>query len=106
MPQARSLRPGGWSESLTGCCRPPRTRGGPGRWWSHWSAAPLIPPRFFTSRTRVTANVVSVLFAAAFFAYIFLLTLFEQQVLGYTPLTGGLSYLPFGAALGGGMAAS
>ena len=69
------------------------------------SAAPLIPPRFFTSRTRVTANVVSVLFAAAFFGYIFLLTLFEQQVLGYTPLTGGLSYLPFGAALGAGMAA-
>jgi predicted MFS family arabinose efflux permease len=43
------------------------------------------------------------LFAAAFFTYIFLLTLFEQQVLGYSPLTGGLSYLPFGAALGAGM---
>ena len=67
------------------------------------SAEPLIPLRFFANRTRVTANLVSLIFAAAFFTYIFLLTLFEQQVMGYSPLTGGLSYLPFGAALGVGM---
>jgi predicted MFS family arabinose efflux permease len=67
------------------------------------SAAPLIPPRFFANRTRVVTNLVSLFFASAFFTYIFLLTLFEQQALGYSPLQGGLSYLPFGAALGAGM---
>jgi EmrB/QacA subfamily drug resistance transporter len=67
------------------------------------SASPLIPLRFFANRTRVTANLAGLVFAAAFFTYLFLLTLFEQQVLGYSPLTCGLSYLPFGAALGAGM---
>jgi EmrB/QacA subfamily drug resistance transporter len=70
------------------------------------SQAPLIPPRFFTNRTRVTANVVTVFLAAAFFTYFFLLTLFEQQVLGYSPLKGGLSYLPFGIAIGAGIGLS
>jgi EmrB/QacA subfamily drug resistance transporter len=67
------------------------------------SSAPLIPPRFFANRTRVVANGVSVLFTAAFFSYIFLLTLFEQQVLHYSPLQGGLGYLPLGFGIGAGM---
>ena len=70
------------------------------------SAAPLIPPRFFTNRTRIAANVTTVFLASAFFAYFFLLTLFEQQVLGYSPLKGGLSYLPFGIAIGAGIGIS
>jgi EmrB/QacA subfamily drug resistance transporter len=67
------------------------------------SRSPLIPPRFFANRTRVVANSVSVLFSAAFFSYIFLLTLFEQQVLHYSPLEGGLGYLPLGFGIGAGM---
>ncbi len=70
------------------------------------SAVPLIPPRFFTNRTRVAANVVTLFLASAFFTYFFLLTLFEQQVLGYSPLRGGLSYLPFGIAIGAGIGLS
>jgi EmrB/QacA subfamily drug resistance transporter len=70
------------------------------------TAAPLIPLRFFTNRTRVAANVVTVFLASAFFTYFFLMTLFEQQVLGYSPLKGGLSYLPFGAAIGAGIGIS
>ncbi|HET9102756.1 MAG TPA: MFS transporter [Solirubrobacteraceae bacterium] len=65
--------------------------------------APLIPPRFFRNRTRVVANGVSVFFSAAFFSYVFLLTLFEQQVLRYSPLQGGLGYLPMGLGIGAGM---
>ncbi|HEX9537794.1 MAG TPA: MFS transporter [Streptosporangiaceae bacterium] len=64
------------------------------------SPAPLIPLRFFTNRTRVVANFVTLFGTSAFFSYVFLLTLFEQQVLGYSPLTGGLSYLPLGAGIG------
>ncbi len=70
------------------------------------SPAPLIPLRFFTNRTRVAANVVTLFLASAFFTYFFLLTLFEQQVLGYSPLKGGLSYLPFGIGIGAGIGLS
>jgi MFS family permease len=67
------------------------------------SEEPLIPPVFFTNRTRVVTNFVTLFFSSAFFSYFFLLTLFEQQVLGYSPLTGGLSYLPFGVSIGAGI---
>jgi EmrB/QacA subfamily drug resistance transporter len=67
------------------------------------SENPLIPLRFFTNRTRVTANLVGLFFASSFFAYFFVLTLYEQQVLHYSPLHGGLSYLPFGFGIGAGM---
>jgi EmrB/QacA subfamily drug resistance transporter len=64
------------------------------------SDAPLIPLDFFRNRTRVVTNFVTLFFASAFFSYFFLLTLFEQQVLGYSPLKGGLTYLPFGITIG------
>jgi len=67
------------------------------------SPDPLIPLSFFRNRTRVVTNFVTIFFAAAFFSYFFLLTLFEQNVLGYTPIEGGLSYLPFGLTIGAGI---
>jgi MFS family permease len=66
-------------------------------------AEPLIPPVFFRNRTRVVTNFVSLFFSSAFFSYFFLLTLFEQQILGYSPLIGGVSYLPFGISIGAGI---
>ena len=65
--------------------------------------SPLIPLRFFRNRTRVVANLVTVFNTAAFFPYVFLLNLFEQQVLGFSPLKGGLSYLPLGIGIGMGL---
>ena len=70
------------------------------------SAEPLIPLQFFANRTRTVANVTALLFMAAFVPYSFLLTLFEQQVLGYSPLQSGLSYLPLGLAIGMGIGMS
>jgi EmrB/QacA subfamily drug resistance transporter len=67
------------------------------------SESPLIPLEFFRNRTRVVTNFVTLFFASAFFTYFFLLTLYEQQVLGYSPLKGGLSYLPFGLTIGAGI---
>ena len=67
------------------------------------SAAPLIPLEFFGNRTRVVTNFVTLFFSSAFFSYFFLLTLFEQQNLGWSPLKGGLSYLPFGLTIGAGI---
>lgn len=75
-------------------------------WIEARSKSPLIPLEFFRNRTRVVTNFVTLFSAAAFFSYFFLLTLFEQQVLGYSPLEGGLSYLPFGFAIGAGIGVS
>lgn len=64
------------------------------------SSDPLIPLEFFRNRTRVVTNVVTLFFSSAFFSYFFLLTLVEQERLGWSPIQGGLSYLPFGVSIG------
>jgi EmrB/QacA subfamily drug resistance transporter len=64
------------------------------------SDAPLIPLEFFRNRTRVVTNFTTLFFSSAFFSYFFLLTLFMQQVLHYSPIKAGLAYLPFGVTIG------
>ena len=70
------------------------------------AAEPLIPVRFFSNRTRVTSNVLSLALLAAFIGYVFLLTLYQQQVLGYSPLRTGLLFLPLGIGIGAGIGLS
>jgi EmrB/QacA subfamily drug resistance transporter len=72
-------------------------------WIEATSDAPLIPLSFFTNRTRVVTNFVTLFFSSAFFSYFFLLTLFMQQVLHYSPLKGGVAYVPFGLSIGAGI---
>ncbi|WP_165873029.1 MFS transporter [Nocardioides jejuensis] len=67
------------------------------------SSDPLIPLSFFQNRTRVTTNIVTLFFSTAFFSYFFLLTLVEQQILHWTSIKCGLSYLPFGICIGAGI---
>jgi EmrB/QacA subfamily drug resistance transporter len=62
-------------------------------------ADPLVPMSFFSNRTRVATNGVTIFFTSGFFAYFYLQTLFLQQVLGWSPLRTGLSYLPFGISI-------
>jgi EmrB/QacA subfamily drug resistance transporter len=69
----------------------------------HRAANPLIPLRFFANRTRSVINATSLCFMAAFVSYTFMLTLFQQQVLGYSPLRSGLAWLPLGFAIGAGI---
>ncbi|MBE1486178.1 MFS transporter [Plantactinospora soyae] len=64
---------------------------------------PLIPLGFFANRTRTVVNATSLFFMAAFISYTFMLTLFEQHVLGYTPLVSGLAWLPLSVAIGAGI---
>lgn len=64
------------------------------------SRDPLIPLRFFTDRTRVMSNVLTAILFAAFVSYVFMLTLYMQQILSYSPLKTGLLYLPLGAPVG------
>lgn len=67
------------------------------------STDPLIPLSFFRNRTRVVTNFVTLFFSTAFFSYFFLLTLVEQQNLGWGSIKCGLSYLPFGITIGAGI---
>src|SRR6478736_5871313 len=55
--------------------------------------APLMPLRIFQNKTLAGANAVGVLLGGSFFAYIFIGTLYMQQVLGYSALKAGLAWL-------------
>jgi EmrB/QacA subfamily drug resistance transporter len=71
------------------------------------SEAPLVPFAIFRKRTLTGANVVGILLGASLFSMFFFISLYMQQVLGYSPIHAGLSYLPLAltiivaAALGG-----
>jgi EmrB/QacA subfamily drug resistance transporter len=56
---------------------------------------PLLPIRIFRNRTRATSFVVMMLVPAAMFAMFFFLSLFIQQIVGYSPLKTGFAFLPF-----------
>ena len=58
------------------------------------AAAPLVPFRIFRQRTITGANVVGVLVGASLFSMFFFISLYMQQVLGYSAIKAGLSYLP------------
>lgn len=55
---------------------------------------PLMPLGLFRHRNITVSNIVSVLWAAAMFAWFFISALYLQQVLGYTPMQVGLAFLP------------
>jgi EmrB/QacA subfamily drug resistance transporter len=58
------------------------------------SEAPLVPFRIFRLRTLTGANIVGLLVGGSLFSMFFFITLYMQQVLGYSPIHAGLSYLP------------
>jgi EmrB/QacA subfamily drug resistance transporter len=63
------------------------------------SATPLIPAGFLHQRATLVPNVLQLLLGASLISTFFLLTLYIQQVLGYSPLEAGLAYLPLAAAV-------
>jgi EmrB/QacA subfamily drug resistance transporter len=63
------------------------------------SAAPLIPAGVLHRRMTLVPNVLQLLLGASAISTLFLLTLYVQQVLGYTPLEAGLAYLPLAAGV-------
>jgi EmrB/QacA subfamily drug resistance transporter len=64
--------------------------------------APLVPLRVFRSRTTVGANAVMLVFGTLPYGLGFVLTLYAQQILGYSAVKFGLTSLVFPtmAALG------
>jgi predicted MFS family arabinose efflux permease len=64
------------------------------------SRTPVIPPGVLNERGRAGANIVTFVTAAGMFATYYFLTLYLQQVLGYSALRTGLMYLPFAVGFG------
>jgi predicted MFS family arabinose efflux permease len=60
---------------------------------------PLVPFRIFSNRTLTGANLTAIFVAASLFAMFFFVSLYMQQVLGYSALKAGLSYLPLSAGI-------
>jgi EmrB/QacA subfamily drug resistance transporter len=60
--------------------------------------APLVPLRIFRSRAVTAANLVSVLVVMAIPTHIFIVTLYMQDVLGYSAIQTGLAWLPHAVA--------
>jgi EmrB/QacA subfamily drug resistance transporter len=55
---------------------------------------PLVPFSIFRIRTLTGANVVGLLVGASLFSMFFFISLYMQQVLEYSAIHAGLSYLP------------
>jgi EmrB/QacA subfamily drug resistance transporter len=63
------------------------------------SAKPLVPFSIFRLRTLTGANVVGVLTGASLFSMFFFISLYMQNVLGYSAIKAGLSYLPLAVTI-------
>jgi EmrB/QacA subfamily drug resistance transporter len=63
-------------------------------WIEKRTKEPLIPLRLFRLRSLTGATLTAVLFSASFGTLYYFLTLYTQEVLHYTAVQSGLSFLP------------
>ncbi len=63
------------------------------------AAAALVPFRLFGSRSVAGANVVMLPVGAAFFSMWYFLSLYFQDVLGYSALRAGVAFIPMALAV-------
>src|SRR3954449_12995612 len=61
--------------------------------WEARASDPLMPLSIFRLRTLVGANIAGLILGTVLFAMFLMLTLYMQQVLGYSPLKTGVAYL-------------
>lgn len=59
-----------------------------------FASQPLMPLRIFRSRPVSSANAIVFLLGGSMFAMWFFVSLYMQNVLGYSPLEAGLAFLP------------
>ncbi len=69
---------------------------------------PLLPVRIFQSRTRAASFAAMMFAPAAMFAMFYFLSLFIQQVMGFSSLRAGFAFLPFsfGIVIGAGLSSN
>ena len=60
----------------------------------HRAKAPLMPLAFLRRGSILTANVLGLILAASAGGVSFILTIYLQQILGYSALSAGLGFLP------------
>jgi EmrB/QacA subfamily drug resistance transporter len=63
------------------------------------SRHPLVPFKIFRLRSLRGSNVVGLLIGMALFSMFFFISLYLQQVLGYSALKTGLAYLPLAVSI-------
>jgi EmrB/QacA subfamily drug resistance transporter len=63
------------------------------------TGTPLAPRGLLHRRATLVPSLLQMLLGAAGISALFLLTLYIQQVLGYSPLQAGLAYLPLAAGV-------
>jgi predicted MFS family arabinose efflux permease len=71
------------------------------------SPQPITPLHMFADRNRAGTYGIMLMLACAIFGMFFFLTLFVQNVLGFSPIQAGLAFLPVSAviAVGAGLTA-
>jgi EmrB/QacA subfamily drug resistance transporter len=69
------------------------------------SEAPLVKLSIFRIRSITAANSAMLLIASAMFGMFFFISLYVQEILGYSPLKAGLAFLPasLGIVIGAGI---
>jgi EmrB/QacA subfamily drug resistance transporter len=63
------------------------------------ASTPLVPFRLFRSRSLTGANLVMFLVGAAFFSFWYFVSLYLQNVLGYSALRAGLAFVPMAVSV-------
>jgi predicted MFS family arabinose efflux permease len=70
-------------------------------WRESRARQPITPLRLFADRRRAGSYLTRLLLVAGMFGMFFFLTQFVQDILGFSPLRAGISFLPMTAALFG-----
>jgi EmrB/QacA subfamily drug resistance transporter len=66
---------------------------------SRLTTHPLVPLRIFASRHLTAANVVMFFIGCAMYSAFFFVTLYLQEVRGYSPLVAGVAFLPLSVGI-------
>lgn len=68
-------------------------------WWQTRAPSPLLPLNVLRDRIRAGAFLAVFFSSAGMFAQTLFLTFYLQRTLGFTPLQGGLSFLPMNISI-------
>lgn len=63
-------------------------------WWELRQERPLLDLAIFKSRVFLAGSMVMLLFGGAFYGVMYLLPLFMEGILGYSPVTSGMLFTP------------
>ncbi len=65
---------------------------------ARYARSPVVPLNTFRRRSLSVANAISAAVGAVVFGMYYFMSLYMQQVKGYSPLRAGLAFLPIGVA--------